>query len=440
MINDVRAQSGNGTSSSSTDGDVVVAHLNAQHSHFLAIALQEAGLLASYLTGLYTAWNQKPFKYLQRAPSPVKQQIEQKVFKPFRRQMDGLSAENVTALVPIQEAGLAMAKRAGLPATWWNRASQMLSIGFQQRVAQYAIDNGSSAVVSFDKLAFETFAKLEQTDIIRVLDQSTAHPEVHETLLAEERQRHPDFADTITLPSEKSRWVDRWSEEPLKANYVLAGSSFVKRSLVERGTPADNVFVVPYGVDTSRFRAKSENEVDESTFTVLFAGSMMQRKGISYLMEAMSKLDLPNLRLLMCGGKVGSGKWLKQYEHLPIDYLGRVSYYDMPEMFRRADLFVLPTLVEGLAQVNLEAMASGLPVVTTAHSGADDFVVDGEHGYIIPIRDADAIAERIRHCYTNRDHCRQMGLAAREVALRHDWRDYNAQVKQVFQDMLGRAA
>ena len=86
---------------------------------------------------------------------------------------------------------------------------------------------------------------------------------------------------------------------------------------------------------------------------------------------------------------------------------------ELAERYRESDLFVFPSVNEGLAQVSLEAMASGLAIVASDYSGADDCVTEGKEGFIIPIRDVDRLAEAIQWCYQHPDETRAMGRAAR---------------------------
>jgi starch synthase len=81
--------------------------------------------------------------------------------------------------------------------------------------------------------------------------------------------------------------------------------------------------------------------------------------------------------------------------------------------YQEPDLFVFPSVNEGFAQVLLEAMACGLPVVATELSGAKDCVTDGEEGFVVAARDVDRLAEKILWCYQHRDETRAMGKAAR---------------------------
>ena len=103
-------------------------------------------------------------------------------------------------------------------------------------------------------------------------------------------------------------------------------------------------------------------------------------------------------------------------------YLGQVPRSQIQEEFCRADLFVLPTLAEGMALVHLEAMACGVPVITTPNCGS--VVRDGIDGFIVPIRDAQALADRMQQLLEDRSLRARMGAAARERARDFTWQRY----------------
>jgi glycosyltransferase involved in cell wall biosynthesis len=358
------------------------------------------------------------------------------VFSRFRRSYKELDENRVKAIRPTAEIMLALGRRAFVSPAQAERIDQVQSLRFQRRLARLVIRSGSDAVVCYDKNAFETFSRLEHKGVLLILDQSTAHPAFHEALLGEERRLCPSFADSIVLPSEKSVLHGRWRQEAEQADRILAGSSFVKETLAEQGIPEWKISVINYGVDPERFRPGPGHKVRDK-FTVLFVGSIMQRKGIAYLLEAISRLDLTDLELVLCGNVAGTGAGLKPYARF-LTRLGHVPHRDIPKVYQEADVFVMPSLVEGLSLTILEAMASGIPVIATPNTGALDLMADGEHGFIVPIRDSESIAERIDYLYRNRESCLDLGQAARRQAVNYSWARYGAQVGECFAALLSQ--
>lgn len=212
------------------------------------------------------------------------------------------------------------------------------------------------------------------------------------------------------------RWVAAAKREYELADWFNVGSSFVKESLVARGIPADRVIVNHTGVDTEHWAvARKNRKFDPSDpFVFVFTGSVDPRKGIRYLMQAWKEAALDNAELWICGGTDRSMDWNRVCDGLPdnVQFFGRVKHDRLVELYSKASVYVLPSLLEGLARTGLEAMASGLPVIVTKETGLADFVSDGDEGWIVPSRDVNALAERLFWCSSHRDEVRAAGESA----------------------------
>ncbi|MBM3541772.1 MAG: glycosyltransferase, partial [Alphaproteobacteria bacterium] len=126
--------------------------------------------------------------------------------------------------------------------------------------------------------------------------------------------------------------------------------------------------------------------------------------------EKTRRLALPNAELVLAGRIIGSGRGLRPYRDL-FRHIPHVPHGEVHALYQDADLFVFPSLHEGSAFANLEAMASGLPVITTLRAGS--IVRDGEDGYIVPIRNVDALMARIERLYRDKALRDAMGTSAR---------------------------
>jgi glycosyltransferase involved in cell wall biosynthesis len=290
----------------------------------------------------------------------------------------------------------------------------------------------ADALICYDSNAFEAFRLAKQSsDLILILDQSQAHAAVRNEILAEERRLNPDFADSTFLLNEITPNAERWFQEAENADWIFAASTFTKDSIVSRGVNPNKILRVPYGVNLEHFTPGIKPDKPGNIFSVLFAGSLDQRKGIKYLLEAFTQLALPDAELVLCGGIVGSGNWLTAYQDR-VRYIGPKSFPQMPDVYRDSDVFVFPSLVEGFGLVILEAMACGLPVITTPHTGGYDVIEDGVDGFIVPIRDVEAIKEKLEFLYRNPEAREAMGRAARRKAEQYSWSHYEQRVIEAF--------
>jgi glycosyltransferase involved in cell wall biosynthesis len=187
----------------------------------------------------------------------------------------------------------------------------------------------------------------------------------------------------------------------------------VKDSFVHEGFPADRVHVVPYGIPKPNGFTPAPAPED-GVFRVLYVGQLTPRKGVRYLLDAFARLDHPRKELLIVGPRsTPSGlEGATIPEH--VRFAGVLKGDELARAYAEAAVLVLPTLEEGLALVLGEAMAHGTPVIATVNSGGADLFRDGEEGFLVPIRDPAALAERMQQLAddpTLRERLSQSALA-----------------------------
>lgn len=107
-----------------------------------------------------------------------------------------------------------------------------------------------------------------------------------------------------------------------------------------------------------------------------------------------------------------------------VRFFGRVNHDKLAELYSKASVYVLPSLLEGLARSGLEAMSAGLPIIATKATGLTDFITDGIEGWIVPARDVDAIANRLRWCVEHPEAVREAGEAAFQRMQGNDFNSY----------------
>ena len=255
---------------------------------------------------------------------------------------------------------------------------------------------------------------------------------------------HPLYQERI-LVEEAARWGLHWStpqphlqrgvDELASADYVLIPSDFSRASFLAEGFPAERLLQLSFGVDTTRFSPAVGRK--DGPFCVLFVGQVGFRKGVLYLLDAWRKLNWRDAELWLAGRVDPQiAPLLRAYEDLPgVRWGGFVR--DPVEMYRQADLFVFPSVEEGSALVTYEALASGLPVVTTPNAGS--VMRDGLEGFLVPVREVDALAERMERLRADdRLRC-EMGHAARVRAEDFTWEKYGDRVAETFWRVVGCA-
>jgi glycosyltransferase involved in cell wall biosynthesis len=192
------------------------------------------------------------------------------------------------------------------------------------------------------------------------------------------------------------------------ADAILCPSHFVKKSFVSEGFPAERVHVVPYGIPQPA-NFEGEETGRDGTFRVLYVGQIAPRKGVRYLLEAFALLKHPKKELLL----VGPRSEPSGLEDATIRFAGVLKGDDLSRAYRAATVLVLPTLEEGLALVLGEALAHGTPVVATVNSGGEDLFQDGEEGFLTPVRDPRALADKLQRLADDPALRERMSQAAR---------------------------
>ncbi|GAB5504368.1 MAG: hypothetical protein Pyrs2KO_30230 [Pyruvatibacter sp.] len=285
------------------------------------------------------------------------------------------------------------------------------------RSAGVAKAHSSDIVVAGYHVARDLFRKDE---MFRVLNYPTTHHRYTLELLKGEQIEDPEFAVMSRWNFDSPSVQDLLDEELDNADLVLSGSTFAANSLVSCGVPREKVRVIPYGFDQQLFVPQKSEHV--SDFVVIYAGSISQRKGIAYLLRAFRKIRGPGTRLRLVGNAVADATPLGPY--LPfVEWSPHMHRAMLAQELQMASVFVFPSLAEGLGLTVIEAMASGLPVITTA-CGADDIVEDGISGFVVPSRSADAISEKLIWLKENPDQRVAMGRAAQKRALAFSWSAY----------------
>lgn len=216
--------------------------------------------------------------------------------------------------------------------------------------------------------------------------------------------------------------VDRQLEEAKLADYLLCPSKHVINSFVENGIPIDKCVLIPYGVNLDLFRPQFKIK---EKFTVICVGTIGIRKGHIYLLQALEILKSKISINCILIGKIEPvfQECFDRYKHLVFHY-PHIDHKDIADYYNKASLFVLPSLDEGMALVQLEAMACGLPIICTQNSGGDSVITDGEEGFIVPIKDSFAIAEKIMSLYHDVDQLKSLSTKAQMKAKEFTWDRY----------------
>ncbi len=408
--------------------NALIVNFNAPELGFLASWLARRGELTGYVRS-YINKGRPWEKMLER--TPLMAETHRRTFGRRRIADPALIALTRDAGIWSDFLGAGFGRANRLPGPFRNYWMQYFQEKVRHAVSREAtrMAANTNCVVAYVGFGLPAFRVRPGEHAKRnVLNYPIAHHRQQRKMREEECQLEPEFAST--WPS-----FDHWApgfeaqldEEIEVADGILVGSSYARDSFLAEGVPQEKLKVVPYGVDLQTFWPATEQVVRER-FEVVYAGQLTQRKGISYLLRGYQQFERRDSRLTIIGSTVEGMTPFLPYRHL-FRHVPHLTRPALADMYRQSDVFVFPTLVEGMPLVVLEAMACGLPVIVTAN-GPGDLVRDGIDGFIVPQRDPQAISYRLDQLYRDADLRRAMAKNARQRAMEFGWENYAVRTRE----------
>jgi glycosyltransferase involved in cell wall biosynthesis len=273
-----------------------------------------------------------------------------------------------------------------------------------------------------------------------VLRQVTAHARTVNSVLRRESDRFPDFLPSHhpVLMAHIDEGARRKEIEYGLADLIVANSEYVRKTFIANGVSPSRIIAVPTGcppVDPIGARAGAGS----GTVRFLYVGALSLRKGFLYLLGAWRAARPGTHAELWIAGPAELDVVKRLQGDRTIRYFGTLTKDALWEIYRQADLLVLPTLCEGLSHAVLEGISLGLPVITTEASGAGDLIVDGENGFLVPAADVEALASVIARAIELRAELPAMGIRSAERAKTWTVAQSNRRHLNLLQEFLGRS-
>lgn len=239
--------------------------------------------------------------------------------------------------------------------------------------------------------------------------------------------------------------------DPLFAqgDFFLANCEFFRQKAIKLGCNPQRIIVHGSGIDCKQFAFKPRYFPSDDRIRMATTGRLVEKKGIEYCIKAIAKLAVthPNLEYQI----IGDGSLKEQFEKLIYDLkishlvklLGWKNQQEIAEILDQCHIFLAPSITASDgnqdAPVNTlkEAMAMGLPVISTYHGGIPELVEDGISGFLVPERDAEAIAEKLGYLIDHHERWADMGQAGRYcVEEKYDKETLNDELVRIYQNTL----
>jgi len=374
---------------------VVTCHAGARDGYNLSVALHQMGVLEKLVTDFYT-------------PSLIRQWLPQR-----------------------HNVNLPSSKTISLWSTYIIQKYFTKDFLFTDKILSNKAFNVArktrSNLFLTSYTAFEAFERAikEEETLSRLLFQIHPHPLTVKRILTDELKYSPEAEFSINAEHEmavKTEMLSRLDKESHMATNIVVASQFTKDSLIENGIRSEKVLVIPYGVNTNNFPAKLDYDQNTRPLKILFVGQMVQRKGLSYLFQALKSFENKNFELTIVGRGRFDEKLLDKYRpFVEFNVVKSLTHQALIDCFHNHDVMVLPSLIEGFGHVILEAMSSGLPVICTTNTAGPDLFLSHNEGFIIPIRDSDAIVASLDQLLTDKSKLKSMGRSAAATARIFTW-------------------
>ena len=396
-------------------GKVIVAQLGARRHYAVPLAFHSAGALRRLYTDLYAG------RGVMRLAGAVGRWSGGAAMKRLGGRADASLPPSMVRHFPAFGLEYRWRVRRAWGADALSAAWLWGGRRFCELVIRAGIDD-AAAVYGFNSASLEIFQHAHERSIRTVLDQTIAPRSLEHRILQEESARFPEWGEAEAEGEHIAAYCRREEVEWREADRIICGSAFVRDSIAAAGGPADRCIVAPYGIK-ARFEATDRPQRREP-LRVLVVGTVGLRKGTPYVMEAARRLK--NVAQFRIVGPVNVPAEAQRQLRECVELSGMVPRSEMADQYRWADVFLLPSLIEGSAGAVYEAMASGLPVICTANTGS--IVRHDMDGLVLPMRDVDAIVEAIALLADDPGRRREMGATAAHYVRQFDVDRYARQL------------
>ena len=251
-------------------------------------------------------------------------------------------------------------------------------------------------------------------------------------ILQDEIDKNPTAKKTILEETEfryTKKQLDNSVLEVQLSDFAVGASSFTLKTLVKQGMAENCVHLAPYGVNIEDFKPKKEFKRNEK-MRFLFVGSFSQRKGISYLLQDFKELEDvgENVSLTMAGRGIMDYELVKSYKLKCLETHINLPIEKLVELMQESDVFVFPSICEGFGLVLVQAMATGLPLITTYNTSGPDFIEEGKDGFLIEAQDVEAIKNKVKYFLQNPEEVKRMGQNAIIKSKDFTWDKFSSEI------------
>lgn len=282
--------------------------------------------------------------------------------------------------------------------------------------------------IGWSGMSLHSIRQSKKMGKITIVERGSSHILYQDAILKEE---YAKFGKVFSI---NKRVIEKELKEYQEADYISIPSNFVKNSFIEMGVLESKLLLNPYGVNLDNFGIEIDAGSRKNSFKLLYLGNLSFRKGIPYLFEALKSLNnsCQNIEVHFIGSI--SEDFIEYFNsNKETDWIfhGHIPNHKLKDKLLEFDLAIHPSLEEGLSMVLAQLLASGIPVIASTNTGGLEFIKDGINGFIVPIRDSEAIKNKIELLYSDSKLLNNIKTNARiSVKNGFTWNDYGNRWKE----------
>ncbi len=411
---------------------ILLAHPTGnQNVREAALALEHAGLLSEFWTSF--AWKES---WVADAILP------RSLLRDLRRRSFPQEISHLIKTSPWADGARLICNRLPVPRSFREHFSvDAIYRDLDQRVATRLLSREFKGVYAYEDGAGKSFQIAQRSGISTIYDLPIGYWRAGQAIYLEEADRLPGWSATLPGLTDSFNKLERKDEELQSADAVLVASRFTAETLKQAPFPVCEPMIIPYGCNAPRELLSTNKEEPTrkgNPLRVLFVGSLSQRKGIYELFHSVEALG-ERVSLTLVGARVGECKardvHLRRHCWHPT-----LAHDEVLRLMGRHDVLVFPSLFEGFGLVITEALSQGLPVITTDHTCGPDILSEGVDGFLVPVRDWQAIAARLEQLDHDRSLLALMKANALATAAKNPWGRYRSGIANAVREILTGSA
>lgn len=295
-------------------------------------------------------------------------------------------------------------------------------------VANWVVKNKPDLIIGYEKSCFTSFIAAKKYGAFTCLDLSQVHPYFIRNL----RQQHPFFRSITGSESFFNTISQHKLNEYQLADKIFCLSHFAKNTLTQYGVDSHKIFVNSLGFNPQIFYPNATKIINTAEpLRLIYAGIITKRKGIHILLESLQFFSANCIHLTLIGPAGDASDLLAAYNGaVPIQYIPACSQIELANHFRAAHVFVFPSFLDSWAAVVAEAMAAGLPIITSSATGASA-MVNNDCGFVIEPGNATELKNAIQFFIDHKSEIHSMGNHAAQQIAPYTWQHYYQQLNNL---------